>query len=60
MRSDNWTPAWVAENRLPSFIDFGNGSFSQEFEQKKREEFSSGVSLYASRDFTTIMIERTD
>jgi len=56
MRSDDWTPACVAENRLPSFVDFGSGTLGQEFEQKKREEFSTGISLYASRHFITIMI----
>ena len=62
MRSDEWTPAWVAENRLPSFVGFGSSTFSQEFEQRAqgRDEFSSGISLYASSHFTTIVVQSAD
>jgi len=52
MRSEEWTPAWVAENRLPSFVDFGNNTFGQEFEQKMRGEFEGGIALYANSQFT--------
>ena len=57
MRSDDWAPAWVAENRHPSFLDFGGGTVGQEFEQMIHGQFSQGIALYASRHFTTSIIK---
>ena len=53
MRFDDYATAWVAENRLPSFVDLGGGTLSQGFEQKIHEGLSVGISLF---NFTTIMI----
>jgi hypothetical protein len=39
-------PAWDRECRRPSFIT--DMTFGQDFRQKKFEEFSVGLSLYAS------------
>ena len=39
-------PAWNRERRCPSFVT--NMTLEQEFLEKKSEEFSVGMSLYAS------------
>lgn len=45
IRSEAWMPAWNRERRPPSFIT--NMTLGQEFLEKKSEEFSVGMSLYA-------------
>ena len=40
-------PAWNHEGRRPSFVT--NTTLEEEFHQKIAEEFSVGMSLYASR-----------
>ncbi|KAF8800718.1 hypothetical protein BYT27DRAFT_7342339 [Phlegmacium glaucopus] len=46
MRSENWMPIWIVENRLPSFIN--NEKLEQEFERRGKEEFSTGCSLWGN------------
>ena len=45
--SDAWMPAWNHEGRPPSFVTAT--TLEEEFREKKTEEFSVGMSLYASR-----------
>ena len=47
MRSDTWMPAWNREGRPPSFVT--KMTLEEEFHQKKTEEFSVGMHLYASQ-----------
>jgi hypothetical protein len=47
MRSDTWIPAWNHEDRPPSF--FTNTTFEEEFREQNAEDFSVGMSLYASQ-----------
>ncbi|KAF8800717.1 hypothetical protein BYT27DRAFT_7199539 [Phlegmacium glaucopus] len=46
MRSENWMPIWVVENRLPSL--FSNENAEQDFERRGKEEFSTGCSLWGN------------
>ncbi|KDR66739.1 hypothetical protein GALMADRAFT_106135 [Galerina marginata CBS 339.88] len=46
MRSESWMPAWSREGRSPSFVT--GMSLEEEFDQKKIEEFSVGMSLWGN------------
>ncbi|KAF8800836.1 hypothetical protein BYT27DRAFT_7245483 [Phlegmacium glaucopus] len=53
MRSENWMPIWVVENRLPSFINSENSE--QEFERRGKEEFATGCSLWGNTPATDVI-----
>jgi hypothetical protein len=43
MKSDEWQPSYITEQRLPSFIS--NETPAEEFAAKRKNQFSRGVSL---------------
>ena len=52
IRSEDWMPIWIVENRPPSFISNEVAqTFDEEFRRMRNEEFSVGFSLYVSFTF---------
>lgn len=45
MRSDDWEPIWIVEDRPPSFVD-GPATNEEDFRRRIGEELSIGYSLY--------------